>query len=94
MLLFLLTSFCIFSGVAVYLFRIWGSSYTFSLFSVATISAVMYSMVGTLSENAMDISFSAQKSLLTESLLEILLLRMRQKMFVVLMSTYNLLKKI
>ena len=28
----------------------------------------MYSMVGTLSENAMDISFSAQKSLLTESL--------------------------
>ena len=68
MLLFLLTSFCIFSGVAVYLFRIWGSSYTFSLVSVATISAVMYSMVGTLSENAMDISFSAQKSLLTESL--------------------------
>ena len=28
----------------------------------------MYSMIGTLSENAMDVSFSAQKSLLTESL--------------------------
>ena len=68
MFLFLLTSFCIFSGVAIYLYRIWGASYTFSLVSVATISAVMYSMVGTLSENAMDVSFSAQKSLLTESL--------------------------
>ena len=68
MILFLFTSFCIFSGVAVYLYRIWGASYTFSLVSVATISAVMYSMVGTLSENAMDVSFSAQKSLLTESL--------------------------
>ena len=68
MFLFLLTSFCIFSGVAIYLYRIWGASYTFSLVSVATISAVMYSMIGTLSENAMDVSFSAQKSLLTESL--------------------------
>ena len=68
MFLFLLTSFCIFSGVAIYLYRIWGASYTFSLVSVATISLVMYSMVGTLSENAMDVSFSPQKSLLTESL--------------------------
>ena len=68
MFLFLLTSFFIFSGVAVYLYRIWGSSYTLSLVSVAIISAVMYSMVGTLSENAMDVSFSAEKSLLTESL--------------------------
>ena len=68
MFLFLLTSFCIFSGVAIYLYRIWGSSYTFSLVSVATISAIMYSMIGTLSENAMDFSFSAQRSLLTESL--------------------------
>ena len=68
MFLFLLTSFCIFSGVAIYLYRIWGASYTFSLVSVATISVVMYSIVGTLSENALDVSFSAQKSLLTESL--------------------------
>ena len=68
MVLFLLTSFCIFSGVAIYLYRIWGASYTFSLVSVGVISAVMYSMVGTLSENAMNISFSAQKRLLTESL--------------------------
>ena len=28
----------------------------------------MYSMIGTLSENAMDVSFSAQRSFLTESL--------------------------
>ena len=68
MFLFLLTSFCIFSGVAIYLYRIWGASYTFSLVSIATISAVMYSMIGTLSENAMDVSFSAKKNLLTESL--------------------------
>ena len=68
MFLFLLTSFCIFSGVAIYLYRLWGSSYTFSLVSVATISAIMYLVVGTLSENAMDVSFSAQESLLTESL--------------------------
>ncbi len=68
MFLFLLTSFCIFSGVAIYLYRIWGSSYTFSLVSVTTISAIMYSMIGTLSENAMDVSFSAQRSFLTESL--------------------------
>ena len=68
MILFLFTSFCIFSGVAVYLYRIWGASYTFSLVSVATISVVMYLVVGTLSEKAMGVSFSAQKSLLTESL--------------------------
>ncbi len=68
MFLFLLTSFCIFSGVAIYLYRIWGTSYVFSLFFLAIISAVMYSMVGTLSENAMDVSFTSQKRLLTESL--------------------------
>ncbi|MDA9719007.1 hypothetical protein N9U60_01260 [Betaproteobacteria bacterium] len=68
MFLFLLTSFCIFSGIAIYLYRIWGSSYTFSLVSVTIISALMYSMVGSLSETAMDVSFSAKKSLLTESL--------------------------
>ena len=68
MFLFLFTSFCIFSGVAIYLYRLWGTSYTFSLVFIATISALMYSMIGTLSENAMDVSFSAQKSLLTESL--------------------------
>ena len=68
MFLFLLTSFCIFSGVAIYLYRVWGNSYTFSLVSIATISALMYSMIGTLSENAMDVSFSAKQSLLTESL--------------------------
>ena len=62
MFLFLLTSFCIFSGVAVYLYRVWGNSYTFSLVFIATISALMYSMIGTLSENAMDVSFSAKKA--------------------------------
>ena len=68
MLLFLLTSFCIFSGVAIYLYRLWGTSYRFSLVFIPTISALMYSMIGTLNETAMAVSFSAHKSLLTDSL--------------------------
>ena len=69
MFLFLLTSFCVFGVVTAYLFRVWHGANSFALVFAVTVSAVMYSFVGTPEENAMDLKFSAKNSVLAEALI-------------------------